>query len=95
MKVNLDKVNFETPIWYKETECRVVHLSKVCNPNADYKMQWTIALVDKEYAEYLKKSTSYRKKHLKMPTVYTCVCDWECIEADCWISNAIDFIRNS
>ena len=96
MSVDLHKLKIGSSIWYKGTECAVTMLRKNTDPNIDYpriKTVWTISLVDKlTYIDDFSGKTNITLDPKRL-YVYTGEVFWETIEKDCFISNAIDFIR--
>lgn len=94
MRVDLKKVTFETPIWYKGIECRITTLYRSTDSNTG-KHQWTVCLVDKEYCNAWFNEGGFCVPNYErvVHKVYTGNIHWEYLEKDCHISNAIDFIR--
>ena len=95
MSIDLKKVTFETPIWYKGIECRIIHLARFTRSDTG-SPQWTICLVDKEYCNsWFNSDFSFENGYVgTISKVYTGNVNWEGIEKDCHISNAIEFIRD-
>jgi len=79
---------------YRGTECIVLMLRKNTDPNINFpktKIVWTISLTDLK--SYLEDYAGYTKDPDRL-RIYTGEVGWEFIKDDCYISNALDFIRD-
>lgn len=92
--IDLHKLRCGDTIWYQGNECIIVMLRKYYDLNPPrarpYEAKWTISLVDK--GSYQEDYLGIKVNSNRTP-VYTGEINWEGIEHDCKISNAIDFIR--
>ena len=90
-------LNIGASVWFKGTECAVIHLQKIADPNISYpkiKIIWTVGLIDiQSYREEFEGAELDRTTSRIL--VNTGNHDWNAIKEDCSISNAIDFIRGS
>ncbi len=91
--IDLHKIHIGDSIWYKGKECTVTMIRKNIDYNKKYpakEIVWTVNLIDK--ITYL---NEYTNSNISInDPVSTRDVLWDCIKEDCFISNAIDFIRS-
>lgn len=91
--IDLHKIHIGDSIWYKGKECIVTMIRKDIDYNIKYpekEIVWALSLIDK--ITYL---NEYTNSNISInDPVATGDVLWDCIKEDCFISNAIDFIRS-